>query len=245
MPGHLKRFSGVGLHTGCISSIQILPAEFTGQGIIFRQSSGLGEVRASHEFVVSTNRSTCLSFGEVRVDTVEHVLSALYGCGISDAIVLFEGFELPIGDGSSLPFVDLIMDAGVRHLDGDQDQLVLDRAFVVTDGRGAVLTAVPSDHFWIAATVDYSTYAAIGIQSAVYREGDYRVSVAYARTYGFYSELDALRAVGLGRGVSLDNVIALDANGAADPQTPLRSLDEIVRHKILDLIGDLSLTRKK
>jgi UDP-3-O-[3-hydroxymyristoyl] N-acetylglucosamine deacetylase len=202
-------------------------------------------VSASTANVVSTNRSTSLSTRDVRVDTVEHLLSALYSCDVSDAEVLFLGNELPIADGSSLPFVRLIEEAGLSELPGELENLQIDREIAVSDGRGSVLTAVPSDHFWVTAIVDYSDCPAIGLSAANYAGERYAEFVAPARTYGFHNELEALKAAGLGKGASFDNVVALERDGSPDSRTPLRMNDELVRHKILDLIGDLSLTQKK
>jgi UDP-3-O-[3-hydroxymyristoyl] N-acetylglucosamine deacetylase len=238
------RFIGIGLHSGLTSWIEIHPASAPGRGIIFRSHSSGKEVAASSTNVISTNRSTCLGADNIRVETVEHLLSALYSFGISDADIVFDGQELPIGDGSSLPFFKILNDAGLTNLDGERDLLTLDRAVVVTDGKGSVLTAVPSDHFWVTAILDYSSYPAIGTTSVSYADDHYWETIAPARTYGFHHELEALKSAGLGKGASIDNVVALQDDGAPDERTPLRLPDELVRHKILDLIGDLSLSQK-
>jgi UDP-3-O-[3-hydroxymyristoyl] N-acetylglucosamine deacetylase len=240
-----RRFVGVGLHGGNSAWFEIHPARLVGQGIIFRSHSSGASVRASVDNVVSTNRSTCLGSDDVRVDTVEHLLSALYACGVTDAEVLFEGVELPIGDGSSLPFTELIAAVGLQTYDVSANELTINGEIVVSDGRGAVITAVPSDHFWVAAMIDYTGYSAIGVSAAIYSGEGFRETVAPARTYGFHSELEALRAAGLGKGATLQNVIALEFDGRPDERTPLRMQDELVRHKILDLIGDLSLVQKQ
>jgi UDP-3-O-[3-hydroxymyristoyl] N-acetylglucosamine deacetylase len=240
-----ERLYGVGLHTGSPCWIQLAPAEFPGAGIIFRNYSTCGEVTAAYHSVVSTNRSTCLASDATRVDTVEHLLSALYGCNITDAVVLFDGTELPIGDGSSLPFIELIESVGAEPVSGLIEDLTLEKEVAITDGNGSVMTAVPSDSFWAAITIDYSSCPSIGVQSAIYRGENYRSEVGQARTYGFFHELDALRSAGLAKGASLENVVALDNLGNADPQTPLRMQDELVRHKLLDIIGDLSLLQRR
>ncbi len=239
-----ERFTGIGLHSGKEAWFQVRPASHPGQGILFRSHSSGRAVAASVLNVVSTNRSTCLGADQVRVDTVEHVLSACYGFGVTDAEIVFEGRELPIGDGSSLPFYKLLLSVGLRTTDVPQEELKLDRDVVVTDGAGGVLCAVPSDHFWISCVVDYSSFPSIGVQAAIYDGVGYHQSVAPARTYGFHHELDALRAAGLGLGANYENVVALDSTGKPDVHTPLRMHDELVRHKILDLIGDLSLSQK-
>jgi len=212
---------------------------------MFRSYQTGAEVTASVDNVVSTNRSTCLGSETVRVDTVEHILSALYGCGVTDAVVLFDGTELPIGDGSSLPFVELIESVGVTDIEGDLPELSIHTDIVVSDGKGSVLTAVPSDDFWITTVLDYTAFPALGMIASGYTNRNYSAAIAPARTYGFHHELEALRAAGLGLGAGYDNVVALGADGGVDALTPLRMPDELVRHKMLDMIGDLSLSQKK
>jgi len=243
--GPSERFVGVGLHSGRESWIQLYPTLYPGRGIIFRSQDSGAEISASAANVTSTNRSTTLGNGELRVETVEHLLSALYSTGITDVEIAFQGTELPIGDGSALPFVHLVENAGLTELGGVLDELTLEKEVVVSDGHGSVLTAVPSDSFWITAVLDYSDYSAIGAMAASYSGVDYKTLIAPARTYGFYHELDALKAAGLGLGVSYSNVIALENDGKPDARTPLRMNDELVRHKILDIIGDLSLSQKE
>jgi UDP-3-O-acyl-N-acetylglucosamine deacetylase len=181
----------------------------------------------------------------LRFETVEHVLSALCGFGVTDAVVIVDGTELPIGDGSALPFIELLEEVGIAEVGGAMDELSITSPVVVSDGRGAVLTAVPSDKFWVMAVLDYSRYQALGVLAATYDGSEYKSSISVARTYGFHHELEALRSAGLGLGASLENVVALGDDGAPDPRTPFRMNDELVRHKILDMIGDFSLVGKK
>lgn len=239
------RLNGVGLHGGLDSWIELHPAQCSRQGIIFRSNDSGADVSASVANVVSTNRSTTLGNDHIKIETVEHLLSALYSMEITDVDVVFHGSELPITDGSALPFVELIETSGLRRLDDVLEEYTLEREVVVTDGHGAVITAVPSDRFWITAVVDYSKYPAIGMLAARYNGSDYKAGLAPARTYGFHHELAALKAAGLGKGASFENVVALEDDGKPDARTPLRMADELVRHKILDMIGDLSLIQKK
>jgi UDP-3-O-acyl-N-acetylglucosamine deacetylase len=178
--------------------------------------------------------------GSFSLSTVEHVLSALAGLGVDDAIIETTGPELPAGDGSSLPFVEMIEEAGVAETEGRIEPLRPQSATMVSGSKGECIVCLPSDHLEITVVLDYPDRPFIGTQTAeaALDPSNYREEVAAARTFGFLSELEWLHEHGLGLGATHDNVVVLLEDGYG---TKLRYPNELARHKILDLIGDLSL----
>jgi len=231
-------FSGVGLHSGAGASVRLLPAP-TGTGLVFRRQFDGQEIPALAANVANTSRCTRLKSGDFEVQTVEHILSALAGLGIDDAVVEIDGPEVPAADGSAAPFVELILAAGV-HAHSEQVQPLRLTEPVFVSQNGSTLVALPSDHFSASVVLDYPKHSYLGTQAAVFEgaSGDYAAQVAPARTFGFLSEIEALRAAGLGLGASVDNAVVL---GETQYETPLRFANELARHKLLDLIGDLAL----
>ena len=230
-------FSGVGLHSGADASVCLRPAP-PGAGLVFRDGASGQEIPALAANVSDTSRCTRLSFGGVEVQTVEHVLSALAGLGVDDAVIETTGGELPAGDGSAAAFAALIREAGVREQpEGIVSPLLLTQPVTVSQGD-ATLIALPSDRFQATVVLDYPRHAYLGTLAAVFDLGDYGHDIAPARTFGFLSEIEALRAHGLGLGASRENAIVL---GEDAYETPLRFPNELARHKLLDLIGDLAL----
>ncbi len=231
-------FSGVGLHSGAGASVRLLPAP-AGTGLVFRRSDGQ-EIPALAANVEDTSRCTRLKIGDFEVQTVEHVLSALAGLGIDDAVIEIDGPEVPAADGSAAPFVELILAAGTQTRSEQVQPLRLTEPVFVSAG-GCTVAALPSDHFSASVVLDYPKHSYLGTQAAIFdgRTGDYAVQIAPARTFGFLSEIDRLRARGLGLGASFDNALVL---GETQFETPQRFPNEMARHKLLDLIGDLALT---
>jgi len=232
-------FSGVGLHSGAGASVRLLPAPL-GTGLVFRRRADGQEIPALAANVSGTSRCTRLKLGDFEVQTVEHVLSALSGLGIDDAVIEIDGPEVPAADGSAAPFAALILTAGTQEHEYRVQPLRLTQPVFVSE-NGSTLTALPSDHFSASVVLDYPRHSYLGTQAAIFdgASGDFAVQIAPARTFGFLSEIEALRARGLGLGASFDNALVL---GETQFETPLRFSNEPPRHKLLDLIGDLALT---
>lgn len=212
-----------------------MPAE-PNAGIRFRLEGGI-EIPARAQFVVDTRRSTVLGRGEHTVATVEHLLSALAGMGIANALIAVDGPEIPVADGSAAVFADAIETVGVRVQREPRRRFVPTQPRAFRDGD-KLLIVLPAPAFRVRMTIDFP--APVGVQ---YRELEvtpqtYRTEVAPNRTFGFRHEIEALLQRGLARGGTLDNAVVFDADG---PMSPLRTADEPVRHKILDLVGDLAL----
>jgi UDP-3-O-[3-hydroxymyristoyl] N-acetylglucosamine deacetylase len=195
------------------------------------------EFPAHPDYVVDTRRATVLGLGEHRVSTVEHLLSALCGSGITNALIAVDGPEIPASDGSALEFIDAIDAAGIEPQPLAQRRAIVREPHVFRDGD-KLLAVLPAAAFRVRMTVDFP--APVGAQYVDYdsASASYRNAVAPNRTFGFRHEVEALLARGLALGGSLDNALVFDVDG---PLTPLRSADEPARHKVLDLIGDFAL----
>ena len=213
-----------------------------GTGWRFRDLATGQEFAAVASNAVETPRCTILRDGDTEVQTVEHLLSALAATGVDDCLIESRGGEIPAADGSAAPFFALLQETGLRDWPDASPVacLRLSRPRFVTAANGATLTALPASHFQATVVLDYPEHPWIGTQAVTFDAAtdDYALSVAQARTFGFVHELDALRAHGLALGASHDNALALGEHGY-DGQ--IRFEDELARHKVLDLIGDLSL----
>ncbi len=238
-----KSFSieGIGVHTGTKAKVTILPAE-PDSGIKFRfaetcKRNGINipDMSATVENVKGTLHGTTLSNGKQEVKTCEHLLSALYGLGVDNAIIEIKGTEIPALDGSSLPITKLIE---VSPQNSKSKAIELKECVFVKSNDASIFIA-PSEEFKITFIIDYpypginTQYKCFPITPEIYRE-----QIAGARTYAFTEWIDELQEKGLIRGGSLKNSVVIGPDG---PLNPLRYEDEQVRHKILDLIGDLSL----
>lgn len=235
--------TGVGLHSGAPISMTLRPAE-AGTGLIFRRTDGAAagvEIPARFDAVCDTRMCTVLGNGDgVTIGTVEHLMAALAGCEIDNAIVELDGPEVPIMDGSSEPFVFLVECAGIAVQDAPRRALKLTRPVSVTDGA-AEARLVPGDDFTVALGIEFDNEV-IGRQElflTVSAEA-FRKDIARARTFGFLHEVEALRKMGLARGGSLDNAVVVSGDRVMNEEG-LRFEDEFVRHKVLDCIGDLYL----
>jgi UDP-3-O-acyl N-acetylglucosamine deacetylase len=215
--------------------VRVLPAA-AGSGLRFRLDGSV-EFPAHPDYVVDTRRATVLGVGEHRVSTVEHLLSALCGCGITNALIAVDGPEIPAADGSALEFVTAIDAAGIDEQPVAQARTVVREPHVFRDGD-KLLALLPAPAFRVRMTIDFPE--PVGAQYVDYDDASaaYRTAVAPNRTFGFRHEVEALLARGLAMGGSLDNAIVFDVDG---PMVPLRSADEPARHKVLDLIGDFAL----
>ena len=235
--------AGVGLHSGGSARLTVRPAG-AGAGIVFRRiDHGFGEpVAATLANVVDTRLATTLGRGGTRVATVEHLLAALAGLGVDNALVDVAGPELPVVDGSAAPFVRLLRAAGVREVAAPKRFLRVLREVTVADGE-AVATLKPYDGFRVEYTVEYDhpffdgrpQYAAVDFATATFER-----DVSHARTFGFLADVAKLQAAGLALGGGLANAVVLDDDGIIN-EGGLRYRDEFAKHKILDAIGDLYL----
>ncbi|MSP43279.1 MAG: UDP-3-O-acyl-N-acetylglucosamine deacetylase [Alphaproteobacteria bacterium] len=241
--------AGIGLHSGEQVRFTIYPAE-ADSGIIFRRmdlrgAKGLaGEnicVQARYDTVSNTQLgSTLANEAGVSVATVEHLMSAFSGCGIDNARVDLDGPELPVLDGSAVPFVVLLECAGVSRLTARRRYIrILDTVSVSEDGKRVSLS--PHDGFVLDFEIDFPA-SIIGRQAYVFQSGpgQYKTEIAPSRTFGFLHEAEHLKSLGLARGGSLQNAIVLDGENVLN-EGGLRFPDEFVRHKILDAMGDLYL----
>lgn len=232
--------NGFGLHSNSAVSAQVKPAPaYT--GYVFRRSDlNDFEIPASPQYVTHVSYATTLMKSGVMISTVEHLLSALLGCGVDNAIIEVDSLEVPILDGSGKPWADLIERAGLVELEAPRAYLrVLKRVEVSEKNR--VMSIEPADEFRITCEIDFD-HPLVGLQRREigFSNGSYAREIAPARTFGFVEEIEMLRQNGLARGGSLENAIALTRDGMLNPE-PLRFEDEFVRHKILDIIGDLAL----
>jgi len=235
--------TGTGLHSGARVSLTLLPAP-PGTGIVFRRTDmqgQTGEVPALWRNVVDTRLCTMLGNDHgARVSTVEHLMAALYGCEIDNAVIEINGPEVPIMDGSAQPFVFLIECAGIVEQDAPRRAIEILRRVAVGDGhKGVVLT--PAHGFSVEFEIDFeSTIIARQERALTIDSPTFRTEVSRARTFGFEHEVASLRAAGLARGGSLDNAVVIGADRILN-KDGLRFDDEFVRHKILDCVGDLYL----
>lgn len=231
---------GVGLHTGEIATLRILPAP-PGKGIIFRRVDlDNFEIRADVWSVARVAYATTLMNKGVWISTVEHVLSALYGVGIDNAYIELDNFEVPILDGSALQYTDAITRSGVVKQNRPRTYMRITKDFVLEEGNKKI-GIYPSDTFSIKYEIDFP-HPLIGDQKLEIEMSGTRYAdlVAPARTFGFHHEVEKLQANGLIRGGSLENAIVLTETAMLN-DTSLRFRDEFVRHKILDLLGDFAL----
>jgi UDP-3-O-[3-hydroxymyristoyl] N-acetylglucosamine deacetylase len=232
--------SGVGLHSGVDVSLRVLPAK-GGEGITFFRSDLDGfAIPANWKYVARVSYATSLMRQGVLLSTTEHLLSVLYSMGIDNARIEINNLEVPILDGSGKPFVELIRRAGCKRLRRRRRYLRIVCPIEVKE-KGKRIAVLPADTFRITCETDYG-HPLAGPQSLELEltPENYARSIAPARTFGFSSELDRMRDMGLIRGATLDNAICFNGNEVLNPGG-LRFADECCRHKVLDLIGDLAL----
>lgn len=232
-------YTGVGLHSGKDVTMKLQPAE-ADTGIVFTRVDlpGQPQVEAKAENVTSTLRATTIEDNGIKMFTIEHVMSALHGAGIDNVEICINAEEPPVADGSSREFFQLLQKAGIRQLDRERHEVVIDQFYRVDDGDKFVL-ALPYDGFRVSFT-SINPHPLIGIQYGDYEinEENYLKEIAPARTIAYEKEVEALHKMGLGLGGTLENVIVYNDEGWMNP---LIYPDELVRHKILDLVGDLRL----
>jgi UDP-3-O-acyl N-acetylglucosamine deacetylase len=231
------KLDGIGLHSGEDARLTVSPAA-PDTGIIFRAADGT-LIPANAEHVVDSRSATTIGAFGVRVRTIEHLMSAAAGLGIDNLIVDIEGSEVPAADGSARPFLELLTGAGRVALPAPRRPLVItERIRVGDDNRW--LEATPCEELRIDYTLDVK-HPVIGLQvaSVTVSEDSFAEDIAPARTYGFLKDVPLMRQNGLALGGSLDNAVVVGKRIVLNDR--LRFPDEFVRHKILDLIGDLHL----
>ena len=227
------------MHSGAPVNMRILPAP-AGKGIVFRRTDLDGfELEATGRNVARVSYATSLMKKGVLISTTEHLLSALIGMGIDNAIVELDNLELPILDGSAWPFVELIRKAGIRRQRRVRSYLKIRRKVELREGD-KFIAVYPADRYSVSYSINFP-HPLIGKATfcAELENGNYLSQIAPARTFGFREDERAMRSMGLIRGASRENCIVLTKSGIENP--PLRYDDEFVRHKVLDLIGDLAL----
>ncbi|MCX7847996.1 MAG: UDP-3-O-acyl-N-acetylglucosamine deacetylase [bacterium] len=237
--------SGLGLHTGRITTLRFLPAEVnTGVRFVRADLPGRPRVPARVSAVVDTQRSTTLGVGRAVVQTVEHILAAVQCLGLDNVEIEVQGPETPLTDGSSRQFIEALEGAGRVEQDAEQEYVELPHA-VAVEQNGMTLCAIPAEEYRVSYTMLYS-HPVIGLQfkEVVVSREVFVEEIGSARTFALYSELEQLLKAGLIKGGSLDNAIVI-TDQAILSKDGLRYPDEFVRHKIMDLIGDLALIGRR
>jgi len=237
------RATGVGLHTGEKVYLTLKPAS-EDFGIVFRRTDldPVVEIPAKAENVGETTLSTSLVMGDVKVSTVEHLLSAMAGLGIDNAIVELTAGEVPIMDGSAGPFVFLIQSAGIQEQNAPKKFIRIKKEVTVSDGDKTA-SFKPFNGFKVSFSIDFDhpVFRDRSLQSSIdFSSTSFVKEVSRARTFGFMHEIEYLRSKGLAKGGSMDNAIVVDEYRVLN-EDGLRYEDEFVKHKMLDAIGDLYL----
>jgi UDP-3-O-[3-hydroxymyristoyl] N-acetylglucosamine deacetylase/3-hydroxyacyl-[acyl-carrier-protein] dehydratase len=260
--------SGIGLHTGTSCTLTFKPAaENYGIRFIRTDLGGNPEIPANADNVIDISRGTTLGLGEAKVHTVEHVLAAIAGLQIDNIIIELEGIEPPVGDGSSLPFVNILLEAGFLQQDAPKDYLVIDETIQYHSDEGQIdIVALPLDGFRVTVMVDYQNPALGSQHSGMFDlEREFVSEFAPARTFSFLSEVEMLADSGLIKGGNLDNAVVIVDKSVSENEIKqlkkklgadfeifvgktgylndktLRFKNEPVRHKVLDMLGDLAL----
>jgi UDP-3-O-[3-hydroxymyristoyl] N-acetylglucosamine deacetylase/3-hydroxyacyl-[acyl-carrier-protein] dehydratase len=236
-------FSGVGLHTGSLTTVTFKPAP-ENTGIVFKRVDlpGQPEIPADVDHVVDVSRGTTIGIGNARVHTVEHGLSAMVGLGVDNLIVELDADEIPNGDGSALPVMTTLERAGIVEQKADRQYITVEHP-VYYRQDDVTLSILPSDELRVSMTIAYD-HMCIGTQYAsfVIDKESYRREIAPARTFCFLREVKMLQEQGLIRGGSLESAVVIGDDTILNED--LRFADEFVRHKILDLLGDMYLLGK-
>ena len=258
-------FEGKGLHTGKVAVMTVKPAPVN-TGIVFRRID-LGEgaiVEALAENVSNTARSTTISKGEASVSTIEHIMSALTGLGIDNALIDIDNVEVPILDGSAKPYIDAMWSDGVEVQGEPRKYIEVKETIELTNDKGSVVRIEPADEFSYDIKIDFNSRV-LGVQNAVWDGSvEYAKEIGVCRTFVFFHELQFLFANNLVKGGDVDNAIVIVEHPVTDEQVQqmsqlfnvpalqvredgylsnlvLRFSNECARHKLLDLIGDLRL----
>lgn len=239
------KYDGIGLHKGENIKMRLIPAN--NGGIIFRRTdleAGKNEILLDYRNTFDLTRGTNLmnEFG-VQVFTIEHFLSAVYIMGITDLIVELNGNELPICDGSARIFVDLFEKAGILELAEDVQEIIITEPIYLSKGDKHII-ALPNDSYKITYAIRFEhTFLKSQLAEFEINLENYKKEIAPARTFGFDYEIEYLKKNNLALGGTLDNAIVIQKDGVMNPDG-LRFDDEFVRHKMLDIIGDLKILNR-
>ena len=233
---------GVGIHSGKTVNMKLLPAE-PNHGIVFRRMDAGGkEVKALNVFVNELVLSTSLQDGDVKVSTVEHLMSAFSALGIDNIVVELDSFEVPIMDGSSSPFVFLVQAAGIEEQDASKNFIVIKKPIKVKRGDSwAELSPFNGFKISIEIDFDHEKVKESGQKISIdFSNQSYLKEISRARTFGYMRDLETLKAANKALGASPDNAIALTDDDILN-EDGLRYSNEFVKHKVLDIVGDLYL----
>jgi UDP-3-O-[3-hydroxymyristoyl] N-acetylglucosamine deacetylase len=238
------KFEGVGLHTGTRTRISLLPAP-ANHGIVFERTDLKSRARilAHYDSVVCTEMATTLGYrdrSEVRIGTVEHLLASLYAMGITNLLIETQGSEIPILDGSAAVFMEAMVETGVEIQPFSCPTLKVTKAIKIYQ-NGAVCELLPRDRLRLTTSIDFP-HPSIGLQTFALEltPKAFKEQICEARTFGFLRDFEKLKKAHLAQGASLLNVLAFSEEGVLNPEGK-RFPDEVVRHKLLDAIGDLAL----
>ena len=239
-----RAIRGKSLHTGEEVSLTLKPA-LPDSGFLFRRTDlyGKPEIKPTFENITDLVRSTTITNGNAKVHTIEHVLSALVGCGIDNAEIELDASEPPIMDGSSRPFVNLIMEAEPIEQEAERKFIEITEPVSVTSGNRSII-ALPYDGFRVTCTSADDRGIHVQHLSIDLDAESYVAQIAPARTFTIYEEIEELLKIGKIQGGSLDSAIVIKGDKVLSKE-PLRFDDEFVRHKILDIVGDFSLLGKR
>ncbi|HVO73688.1 MAG TPA: bifunctional UDP-3-O-[3-hydroxymyristoyl] N-acetylglucosamine deacetylase/3-hydroxyacyl-ACP dehydratase [Ignavibacteriaceae bacterium] len=260
--------TGIGLHTGTECSLTFKPAP-ENYGVRFKRIDlgGNPEIPATSDYVVDISRGTTLGMGEAKVHTVEHVLAAIVGLQIDNIVIELDGIEPPVGDGSSLPYVKILTEAGFVEQDAPKDYLIINETVMYHDEEKQIdIVALPLDGYRVTVMVDYQNPALGSQHTGMFNlEKEFESEFAPARTFCFLSEVEMLANVGLIKGGDINNAVVIVDRNSSDEELEkmrqkigikerlslgnngilnnkeLRFKNEPVRHKLLDLMGDLAL----
>ncbi|MCH5329513.1 MAG: bifunctional UDP-3-O-[3-hydroxymyristoyl] N-acetylglucosamine deacetylase/3-hydroxyacyl-ACP dehydratase [Alistipes sp.] len=262
-------FTGKGLHTGLAVTMTVNPAD-AGHGLVFRRTDleGCPTVPALCEFVSDTSRGTTIAKGDAKVSTIEHIISALWTMGVDNALIDIDAPETPIMDGSAREYAAAIAKTGIKELDAEREYYQVTEKLVYTlPEKGVVIIIYPDDEFSASVHIDYNSKV-VGNQYATFNPGDdYSGKIAPCRTFVFLHELEPLFENNLIKGGDLDNAIVVVENPVSDEQLEhlkkvfnkpdiqitggylnnqvLRADNELARHKMLDLLGDMALLGRR
>lgn len=228
-------FEGVGIHTGASARVRIEPAA-ANSGVVFVLRGGV-RIPALAENVMETARATVLGTSDANVSTVEHLLAALFAMGVDNATIEVEGPEIPVADGSAKTFTEAIAAAGLVAQQEVQPRFIPSAPHFFRDGDRAVIV-LPASSFRIRFMADFPPPVNAQFLDAEMSPQYFRNEIAGARTFGYMHEVESLIKRGLAKGGNLENAVVYTEDG---PMQPLRWPNEVVRHKVLDLIGDLAL----
>lgn len=236
--------SGTGLHTGKNVEMCLQPAPANTGVVFIRTDAGSMEIEATLNNVKQSQYATCLEKNGLHISTAEHLLAALYALGVDNVIIEMDAEEVPIMDGSSAPFVKLIQKAGLKEQEEPRLYLVICRPISVKEEEDKRVSIYPCDEYKVTYAIDFEHHI-LGYQelsASLWGVQAFTEKIAPARTFTLEREVETLRKRGLARGGSLDNAVVIGEKGILNKS--LRYKDEFVRHKMLDLTGDLSLVSK-